>query len=227
MRMCSVRDSCFSRFGSLQTCCAAGLLAFLSATAFSQEIPQGHRLEDYSPLMKRNPFVLATVDVTPSRPSPFEKLFLEGWSRNDGQEVIFIRDSETNAVERLTINPNRDNLRLLVIHPNEDPQLVEALISDGSNQGLVKFHFPNETGAAQKVGSETARQSTDPVGAGPSAALISPGKKAVSTIRPEKQSPTSRLYPGLPRVHAEGGLPAPATGREDARIRSSSISPPG
>jgi hypothetical protein len=45
---------------------------------------------------------------------------------------------ETNKLQKVTSEPNKDHFRIIEIRPNADPKLVEALISNGTDQGTVK-----------------------------------------------------------------------------------------
>jgi hypothetical protein len=56
-------------------------------------------------------------------------------------DVIFVQDTQTNDVQKITSEPNKDNFRIVAVHPNANPKLFEAVISDGSEQGSVKFRF--------------------------------------------------------------------------------------
>ena len=53
----------------------------------------------------------------------------------------YVQNTETNDVQKITSEPNLDNFRIVEVHPNADPKLFEAIISNGSQQGPVKFRF--------------------------------------------------------------------------------------
>jgi hypothetical protein len=44
--------------------------------------------------------------------------------------------------------PNENNLHLVEVHPNPNPQLVEVVVSDGKEQGTVQFRFDASAGVA-------------------------------------------------------------------------------
>jgi hypothetical protein len=75
------------------------------------------------------------------KPSVLDKLVLLSWLNEAGQTVIYVQNTETNEVQKITSEPNRDNLRIVEIHPNADPKLFEAVISDGNEQGAVRFRL--------------------------------------------------------------------------------------
>jgi hypothetical protein len=92
----------------------------------------------------------AVPQATPAQPSQaalqpeagvFGKLVVVSWLDEGGKDVIFVKNIETNDVQRVTSQPNIDNLRIVEIHPNADPRQFEAVISNGSEQGPVRFHF--------------------------------------------------------------------------------------
>jgi hypothetical protein len=71
----------------------------------------------------------------------FGNLVLVSWLRDAGKDVIYVQNTETNDVQKITSEPNLDNFRIVELHPNADPKLFEAVISNGSQQGPVRFRF--------------------------------------------------------------------------------------
>jgi hypothetical protein len=71
----------------------------------------------------------------------FGKFVLVSWLDEGGKHVIFVKNIETNDVQSITSQPNIDNLRIVEIHPNADPRQFEVIISNGSEQGPVRFRF--------------------------------------------------------------------------------------
>jgi len=69
------------------------------------------------------------------------KLVLVSWLYDDGKDVIFVKNIETNDVQRITSQPNIDNFRIVEIRPNADPKQFEAIISNGIQQRAVRFRF--------------------------------------------------------------------------------------
>jgi hypothetical protein len=154
------------------------LLCSILSCASAQEIPAGFKPERYAQLWKRNPFTLATPDAPHPPPSPFDKLFLTSWLKVGATEVIFVQNSETNEVEKITTEPNQHNLRVIEFHSNPNPRLVEAVLSDGKARGVVNFKFD-----AQAPASQT-----------PSVSQPAANEATTAQARP------SRFYPGLPRL---------------------------
>jgi hypothetical protein len=87
----------------------------------------------------------AAVQTTPTFPQthagPFGKLVLVSWLNDRGKDVIFVQNTETTEVQRITSEANRDNFRIVEVHPGGDLRDFEAIISNGAEQGPVKFRF--------------------------------------------------------------------------------------
>jgi hypothetical protein len=194
------------------------------------EIPTGFKLERYARVWERNPFTLVTHTAPQVQRSAFDKLFLTSWLKDDRTEAIFIQNLETNEVQKITIEPNKDNLRLIALHLNPNPQLVEALISNGKEQGAVKFRFDALLPAGQTA-SPVAKMTNAGAGAAnpaqaASAALpqpqVNPANAQTSALpatAPVDQPLTRRLGSGTPEAQKLGG-PRPATrGQETEGVR--------
>jgi hypothetical protein len=92
-----------------------------------------------------NPLTL----VSPAAPATkrgvfgvFDKLVLVSWLNDAGKDVIYVKNTETNDVERMTSETNNDQFRIVAIHSDPDPKLFEAVISNGKEQGTVRFTTP-------------------------------------------------------------------------------------
>ena len=85
--------------------------------------------------------------VQPSRPvfqSPVGssgKYVLVSWLNDGGKDVIYVQDTQTNQVQKITSEPNRDNFRIVEVHPDSDPEQFEAIISNGSARIPVRFRY--------------------------------------------------------------------------------------
>jgi hypothetical protein len=77
----------------------------------------------------------------PTRPGPFGNLVLVSWLEDAGKDVIYVQNTDTQDVQKITSEPNLDHFRIVELHPNADPKLFEAVISNGSQQGAVRFGF--------------------------------------------------------------------------------------
>jgi len=71
----------------------------------------------------------------------FGKLVLVSWLDDGGKAVIFVKNIETNDVQRITSQPNIDNFRIVEIRPDADPRQFEAVVSNGIEQGTIRFGF--------------------------------------------------------------------------------------
>ena len=72
---------------------------------------------------------------------PFSKFVVLSYLKDRGKDVVSIKNVETNDVQRITSQPNIDHFRLVEIHPSPDQRQFEAIISNGSEQGPVRFQF--------------------------------------------------------------------------------------
>jgi hypothetical protein len=101
------------------------------------------------PMTSATPAVPQATPATPQttqttlqpEPGVFGNLVLVSWLEDGGKDVIFVKNLETNDVQRITSQPNIDNFRIVEIHPNADPKQFEAIISNGFEQGAVRFRF--------------------------------------------------------------------------------------
>ncbi len=181
------------------------LLCAVLPYVHSQEIPVGFTVERYARVWEQNPFTLAKAAVTQRQPSIFEKLFLASWLIEGGKEVIYVENFETKEVQRISIEPNENNIRLLGMNLNPNPRLVEAVISDGKEKGTVKFRYDDQL----SFGSAISTLAQVPIDFASSQARNPdvPGEhsSALQETAPADQAPASRIYPGVPRVNMEGG----------------------
>lgn len=198
-------------------CCVALLLWSILSGALAQDIPSGFKVDRYVRVWERNPFTLVKPTAPERLPSAFEKLFLASWLKDGGKEVVLVENSETNEVQRITAVPNQNNLRLVEMHPNPNPQFVEVVISDGKEQGTVKFRFDVQpsTGQTPLGAADQAPNHTSPASL-PSSQ--SPGSPPPMTAN---QVPMHRIYPGAIRVHTEGASAPTAAVKQPWRKHSS------
>lgn len=127
-------------------------LPFISSNA--QDIPTGFALNRYQKLWERNPFTLPTHAAAQAQPTLFDKLVLVSWLKEGKNDVVFVQNTETNEVQKITREPNSNNLKLLELRPNQNPKFAEAVLSNGTDQGPVKFKMeaPNPEQAAATAG---------------------------------------------------------------------------
>jgi hypothetical protein len=128
------------RFPGIYLVGLAAMSAFSLASADDQ-IPVGFTADRYHHLWERNPFTLVAPATPQAQPGAFDKLVLVSWLKDAGKDVIFVQNTETNETQKITTEPNKNNFRIVEMHPNDNPKLVEAMISNGSEQGAVKFRF--------------------------------------------------------------------------------------
>lgn len=92
----------------------------------------------------RDPFLDKSVKTTivgEYKANVLDKMVLVSWLDDAGKIVIFVQNTETKDVQRVTSDPNKDHFRIVEIHPNVDPKLFEAVISNGIETGPVRFRL--------------------------------------------------------------------------------------
>lgn len=159
-----------------------------------RQLPAGFKVERYAGLWERDPFTMPSDAPTETLPSVFENLFLISWLNDRGKEVIYVQNSQTDEVQRITQTPNENNLRLLGVHRNSNPRLVDAVVAAGQEQGTVKFRFDLQVVPAVATPALTQNETN-----------TSDGQALV----PSGTAP--RIYPGMRRVRSEGSRPSQNT----------------
>jgi hypothetical protein len=204
----------------------ATVVPVTTPTLDSEIIPTGFSSERYASLWERNPFTLVTPTAPQEQPSPFDKLFLTSWLKDGRSDVVFIQNRETNEVEKLTAEPNQNNRRLVALHLNPNAQFVEAVISDGQEQGAVKFRFDSPSGlaaspVAQTANAGTATQKSNPGQATPARLSMpetSPSNMQIST-RSSGRPLTRHTSSGIPRAQWNGAPGRSQRAQESEGIR--------
>jgi hypothetical protein len=130
---------------------ASSLLCFVLLSApmpmrAEDPLPTGFKADRYRSIWERNPFTLVTP-AAPVQSQTFSKLVVVSWLNDGGKDSLFVQDSDTNDVQMITDVPNDKGLRIVEVHAKggEDFQMVrdfEAVISNGSEQGTIKFRSP-------------------------------------------------------------------------------------
>jgi hypothetical protein len=82
-----------------------------------------------------------TMTGVPAQSGPFGNFVLVSWLEEAGKDVIYVQNTETHDIQKITSEPNLDNFRIVELRRNADPKLFEAVISNGSQQGPVRFRF--------------------------------------------------------------------------------------
>ena len=197
--------------------CLAGLAmvpAFDFASADDQ-IPVRFNPARYSHLWERNPFTLVAPATPQAQPSVFDKLVLVSWLKDAGKDVIFVQNTETNDTQKITPEPNKDNFRIVEIHPNDNPKLVEAVISNGNEKGTVKFRFDVPA---------TANQPALPAALGPGIPGQAPGAVPQNPQNPQPNLPgfvnPNALQGAQPAQVPQSGVPQPGAAQSPRALRS-------
>jgi len=135
---------------NLTLACKAHTLATLLAGCWllvgigrsDDTLPKGFEVSRYQQIWERNPFTLVTPSLV-GPASPFSKLILVNWLHDKGKDILFVQDTETNEVTKVTKEEgtNSDRLRLIEVVPNKNPSLILAKLTNGKEEGIVKFKF--------------------------------------------------------------------------------------
>jgi hypothetical protein len=114
--------------------------------------------------------------VTPAvqiQSQAFSKLVVVSWLDDGGKDSLFVQDTDTNDVQRITDAPNEKGLRLVEVHATggKDFQMIrdfEAVISNGSEQGAIKFNpinpmqIPPEAGQNNQIPGQVRAEGSKP-----------------------------------------------------------------
>ena len=151
----------------------------------ANEVPSGFKPDRYQKVWEHNPFTLVAPAVAQAQPSLFDKLVLLSWLDDGGQDVVFVQNTETNAVQKVTKESGADNLKLLEVHVDPDPRKVEVVLSHGAERGIVKFRTENPAALAQAPGSSAPGGIRNPGGF--------PGAQPLPGMRGQTQVPQNPL----------------------------------
>lgn len=157
---------------------AVAACTFVAGVLANDPVPAGFSAGRYTHLWERNPFTLVTPAAPQAAPSAFDKLALVSWFQAGKKAVVFVQNTETNEVQKITTSPNAQGLRLVEIHSNQNPQAVEAVIADNTQQGSVRFRLDAQPAAGAPGVPGTAGQPMPPGMPGPGTAGI-PGQPGV------------------------------------------------
>jgi hypothetical protein len=115
----------------------------------------------------RDPFLDKSVRPTilgEYKANLLDKLVLVSWLDDAGKIVIFVQNTETHDVQRVTYEPNKDHFRIVEIHPSADPKLFEAVISNGTEKGPVRFRLASDQNPQVGTASPRATPTNKPIG---------------------------------------------------------------
>jgi hypothetical protein len=210
------------------------ILTLLSAraplvAAADDEVPSGFKADRYQKVWERNPFTLVTPPAAQVRTTPFDKLILVSWLNDGGKDVVFVQSTETNAVQKITNDPNPDNLRLIEIHKDADPLKAEVVLSNGAEKGVVKFRLelaaaPLQASAAQQPpGAAPGSQFKIPGAApGPGTRSMQMPQNAQQALQQASRAGAAQMQQGAVPIQPNAG-PTPPRASE---VRRKRLTPP-
>jgi hypothetical protein len=209
--------------------CSPFILRFVLGVASwaamaSDDIPVGHQADRYQPVWERNPFTLVTPVIVQAKPKAFDKLVLLSWLNDGSKDIVFVQNTETNEVQKITTDANADNLRLIAIHKSADPKLAEVVLSNGSEEGAVKFRMEVAATAPQQNAAQPATPTNgvqNPVQGGAAPAVMS--RQAQATQNGQQLSRFGVNQQGVTQAQSAPGTVLPPRASEARRKR---ITPP-
>jgi hypothetical protein len=201
------------------------ILTFLSAVGStfvtaSDDVPVGYKADRYQQIWERNPFTIVTPVAQVAQPRVFDKLVLVSWMNDGGNDVVFVQNIETNEVQKVTKDPNSNKFRLVAIHKAADPKDADVVLSNGTEEGPVKFRLetvtPGAPQAAQQQPVPTAAVVPNPIPGVPTPTLPGLSRQAQAALNAPQ---TARF--GAQQAQDPAGLPPRAS-----EIRRKRITPP-
>jgi hypothetical protein len=201
----------------LTTLSVAGSLA---ATA-SDDVPVGYKPERYQQVWERNPFTIVTPVAQAVQPKAFDKFVLVSWLNDGGNDVVFIQNIETNEVQKITKDPNANSFRLVGIRKAPDPKDAEVVLSNGTEQGSVKFRLETVTAGPQQGTPTAGGPNPVPGQAVPTPTVPGMSRQAQAALKAQ-QAARFGPQPVNPQSQADAaGLPPRAS-----EVRRKRITPP-
>jgi hypothetical protein len=202
---------------SQKASCLLFLIFLCAVTPIHAEdpLPTGFKAERYRGLWERNPFTLVTPSVQ-VQSQTFSKLAVVSWLNEGGKDSVFVQDTDTNDVEKVTEVPNDKGLRIIEIHAKggKDFQIVrdfEAVISNGSEQGTIKFK-PQASGPMIASNPINPMQVNPEGGPNPQIQQQLPGQIPGANVQPTppfaNQNPPQNVPPQTQQTRRKRVLPS-------------------
>jgi hypothetical protein len=167
--------------------------------------------------------------VAQVRTTPFDKFILVSWLNDGGKDVVFVQNTETNAVQKITNDPNPDNLRLVEIHKNADPLKADAVLSNGAEKGVVKFRLEVAAAAVQAsavqqppVAAPGSQFKVPGAVPGPGMRQMQMPQNAQQALQQAARVGTAQIQPGVAPMQPNGGATPPRA----SEVRRKRLTPP-
>jgi hypothetical protein len=142
---------------------------------------------------------------------------------------VFVQNTETNELQKITNDPNPNNLRLIEIHKNADPLKADVLLSNGAEKGVVKFRLelaaaPLQASAAQQPpGAAPGSQFKIPGAApGPGTRSMQMPQNAQQALQQASRAGAAQMQQGAVPIQPNAG-PTPPRASE---VRRKRLTPP-
>jgi hypothetical protein len=187
----------------------------------SDDAPVGYKSDRYQQLWERNPFTIVTPVAQAEQPKAFDKYVLVSWLNDGGKDVVFVQNTETNEVQKITKDPNANSFRLLAIHKAADPKNAEVVLSNGTEEGSVKFR--SDVVAPAPAPQAPAQQPAVPMAGMPNQAPAGPttpamARQAQAALNGQPPGRPGTNQPGAGQQSESGALPPRASEIRRKRI---------
>ena len=138
-------------------------------------VPVGFKVERYRAVWEKDPFNPPTPEAQVHTTS-FDKIILLSWLEDGPATIVFVENTDTKEVHKISANAGANHIRLITLHKDADPAKAEALLSDGKEQGLVRFRM------------EVALAATEPESA------IVPQRAGAAAQQPFVPAPANQIF---------------------------------
>jgi hypothetical protein len=128
--------------GNYRATAAEGQESIVVQRSNEQGTAGANSFKPVSPAVQSAPAAVQATQAVPQvRAVGSNKFVLVSWLNDGGKDIIYVQNTETNEVQKITSEPNIDNFRIVQVHPDADPKEFEAIISNGIEQTPVRFRF--------------------------------------------------------------------------------------
>jgi hypothetical protein len=194
------------------------------AVTAADDVPAGYKADRYQQIWERNPFTIVTPVAQAVQPKVFDKLVLLSWLNDGGNDVVFVQNIETNEVQKITKDPNSNRFRLVAIHKAADPKDADVVLSNGTEEGPVKFRLETVTPGAPQSGQQPAIPTAGvatPVPGAPTPPLPGLSRQAQAALNAQQTARFGAQQTNPQTQSAPAGLPPRAS-----EVRRKRITPP-
>jgi hypothetical protein len=179
----------------------------LLVTVVGAAVPQIPSMNDYSPLLKRSPFIIKKVEAPSVQPKVNNSLTLKGLAKLKGGWFVTVVDRKspkTNIVLREGKPANSDGIRLVKVNQNKsDYKKTTAVVMSGGRQMTITYNATDIKNSIAKA--------TKSVKATPRVTPKTNSRPPIPTAGATKPSTSTNSTGRRPRVRRTTPPPVPRT----------------